>query len=108
MALPLPDEKVHCHRTGFEKRCLDLVVSQKCNRWVGMEGTLRNSTSTDAVTVYDCADNWTLPMLIKLAERISFGLDGVQQATESLRNCVLEAQGYLPQRTIPKLMENGR
>jgi hypothetical protein len=39
----LPDEKIMCHHTAFEKRCFDMVTQSKCRKW-------RNLVMTDVQT----------------------------------------------------------
>lgn len=38
MTFELPKEDRWCHHTGFEKKCCELVTSQKCKRWRNLPG----------------------------------------------------------------------
>lgn len=60
MANHLPDEKIMCHRTGFDKSCFDMVVKCKCQLWVKVSGTPPQAEAP--VDYYACADSW-MPML---------------------------------------------
>ena len=66
----LPDEKIMCHRTGFEKRCFDMVVHCKCRAWVKVQGA--DPQTGEILDQFDCADHWapTLQMeAIKVARQ---------------------------------------
>lgn len=51
----LPDEKVMCHETAFEKSCFDMVTKCKCRKWVRMQG--KDPQTNADVDTYDCRDH---------------------------------------------------
>lgn len=85
MANNLPDKDLGCHRTGFEKKCRELVCGGICNRWIQISG--ENPNTGEAIHHYDCVDNW-MPLLT---------IENTQQARqmgaaiESFRNEMLKA-----------------
>lgn len=98
----LPDEKVMCHHTGFEKSCFDMVTRCKCPKWVKLTGM--NPNTGQPVDQYNCADHW-LPLLL---------VENSQQqrqtaaAVESFRNEMVDANvraGLLEQRPAKALLE---
>lgn len=50
----LPDEKIMCHHTHFEKRCFDLVTQSKCRKWRNLVGT--DPQTGTSLNVWDCVD----------------------------------------------------
>lgn len=82
---PFPDERVMCHRTGFEKSCRDMVVNKRCPLWMQIAGA--NPNTGEPINGYGCADAIT-PLLI---------IENSQQqrqtgaAIESFRNEMVEA-----------------
>lgn len=50
----LPDEKIMCHHTGFEKRCFDMVTQSKCRKWRYLWGT--DPQTGVQLSVWDCVD----------------------------------------------------
>lgn len=59
--MDLPDKDVGCHRTGFARKCRDLVVSGECKRWMQIHG--HNPNTGDPVSQSKCSDDW-LPLLL--------------------------------------------
>lgn len=57
----LPDDKVMCHETGFEKRCKDMVVNCHCRKWIQVMGN--NPNTGEPINRWDCSDAW-LPLLL--------------------------------------------
>lgn len=57
----LPDEKIMCHETGFEKSCRDMVVNKRCRKWIQIQGA--NPNTGEQVNKWDCTDAW-LPLLL--------------------------------------------
>lgn len=50
----LPDEKIMCHHTGFEKRCFDMVTQAKCRKWRNLLGV--DPQTGAQMNVWDCVD----------------------------------------------------
>jgi hypothetical protein len=50
----LPDEKIMCHHTGFEKRCFDLVTQSKCRKWRNVLGA--NPQTGEQMNIWDCIE----------------------------------------------------
>jgi hypothetical protein len=86
----LPDSKRGCHRTGFTRKCRDLLVSEECNRWIMIEGT--NPANGQPLSQWDCVDNWPIALLIDIAKKLVNGNTGVENAVLSFRNEMVEAQ----------------
>ena len=63
MSLDLPPLELGCHRTGFEKKCRDLVSCGLCNRWIGMTGM--DANTGQSVKPFDCVDNWHIALLLE-------------------------------------------
>lgn len=57
----LPDEKVMCHHTSFDKPCREMVVNGRCRKWVQIQGS--NPNTGEPVNKWDCVDAW-LPFLL--------------------------------------------
>lgn len=53
--MDLPDEKIMCHHTGFEKSCFDMVTKCKCRKWVSFIGA--HPQTGAEVNVTDCRDH---------------------------------------------------
>ena len=79
----LPDEKIMCHLTGFEKRCLDMVVTCKCRKWVRLQG--RDKDTGAPIDLYDCADHWGPQMQQQSTAQLSSQLDTIAQSIDHLR-----------------------
>lgn len=76
----LPDKDIGCHRTGFVRKCRDLVTQGICNRWKHVP--LQNPTADAAQLQYDCIDNWMFTLqLHQLKLQCETGA-----ALDSLRN----------------------
>ena len=81
----LPDDKVMCHETGFERSCRDMVINGRCRKWVQIQGT--NPNTGEPMNRWDCVDAW-LPLLL---------IENSQQqrqtaaAVESFRNETVKA-----------------
>lgn len=81
----LPDEKVMCHHTGFDKSCFDMVTRCKCPKWVKLQGV--NPNTGQEIEKYNCADHW-LPLLM-VENSLQQRQTGA--AVESFRNEMVEA-----------------
>lgn len=57
----LPPKERGCHRTGFERKCRELVAEGLCQRWVCVRGQ-HPQTGKDLDT-YGCAEDM-VPMLL--------------------------------------------
>lgn len=83
--MDLPGKDIGCHRTGFEKKCRELVCDGICNRWIMVQGA--HPQTGEQLNLYDCVDNW-MPVLM---------LENSQQqrqtaaAVESFRNEMVHA-----------------
>jgi hypothetical protein len=84
----LPNEKRGCHRTGFTRKCRDLVVNGECERWVGMSGMDPRTLSPIPGRTYKCIDDWQHDLLIDVANLTR----EAGAAQESFRNEVCEPQ----------------
>ncbi len=51
----MPDEKIMCHHTAFEKSCFDMVTKCKCRKWVHIQG--KDPQTNADVDTYDCRDH---------------------------------------------------
>ncbi len=76
----LPDEKVMCHETGFEKSCRDMVVNCRCRKWVSVRGT--NPNTGELLDRWNCSDAWLPLLLIENAQQSR----QIGAAVESFRN----------------------
>lgn len=92
--LNLPDEKVGCHHTGFEKKCRQLVCDGVCNRWIQIIGT--NPNTGEPVNQFDCVDNWT-PMLLIENSQLQRQTGA---AVESFRNVAVGPRPESPYKEI--------
>lgn len=63
----LPDEKVMCPYTGFEKKCFDMVVHCKCPKWVQVLG--HNPNTGEQMNRWACADSWMPLLTIENSQR---------------------------------------
>lgn len=63
----LPDEKTGCHRTGFTRKCRELVTSGECCRWRRLE--FRHPQTGVKEDRYDCIDNLTDILLLIIAQQ---------------------------------------
>ena len=75
----LPDEKIMCHRTGFQMSCFDGVTKCKCRLWTHVTGV---GPDGQAVDFYGCADE----IAVKLALTGAQETHQVGAAIESFRN----------------------
>ena len=66
-----------------------LVSSGRCGRWVTIAGEDPQTGAAQSKSM--CVDDWKPTLLIDVARKMG----GVQAATESFRNCLLEASGAL-------------
>lgn len=82
----LPPKDLGCHRTGFEKKCRDLVSDGLCNRWrhelVIVEGK--------QTTWFDCVDNWSS----HYSREAGMQVHGLYAIIESARNEILALAGH--------------
>lgn len=85
----LPDEKVMCHETAFEKRCRDMVVNCHCRKWIQVMGN--NPNTGEPINRWDCADAWAPLLAINTAQQAR----QTGAAVESLRNHVADPGGHV-------------
>lgn len=64
----LPDEKIMCHRTGFDKSCFDMVTRCKCRLWVKVQGM--HPQTEKIIDQYDCADAWMPTLILEVASMV--------------------------------------
>lgn len=57
----LPDKERGCHKTGFTRKCRDLVVNGECDRWMQIQG--KNPNTGEDINESKCIDDW-LPILL--------------------------------------------
>lgn len=76
----LPDEKVKCHRTAFEKSCRDMVVNCHCQLWVHISGFNRNTGQQ--MDHYACVDRVKVDLTIENTQ----AQQSTAKAVESTRN----------------------
>lgn len=76
----LPDEKVMCRYTGFDKSCFDMVTRCKCQHWVQLLGT--NPQTGDPVDRWGCSDVFQLHLLVENSQQSR----QTGAAVESFRN----------------------
>lgn len=106
----LPDEKIHCHYTGFTKRCKDLVVEGKCCKWVNVMG--ENPNTGQMVTQYACADSYAHLLLVQMAmtnNQVSASHDKHTNEMRGFRNDMREVNGLpeLPFAELPRMIRKG-
>lgn len=90
--MDLPDKDRCCHHTGFEKSCLKLVTTRKCQRWSKVWGVPAGETAPR--DIYDCIDDHahTLRLTsIVSTEYTGKALDKVHNATQEHRRNVYAA-----------------
>lgn len=58
----LPDEKIYCHRTGFQKTCFECVTGKKCQLWMQLQ--MINPQTGEQMDRWGCKD--ALELLINL------------------------------------------
>lgn len=80
----LPDEKVKCHLTAFEKSCKDMVLNHSCRKWVKLQ-CKHPQTGAD-VDKWDCADTWAPLLDVAIIQAIENSVGGLHAATNSFRN----------------------
>ena len=78
--MDLPDKDIGCHRTGFEKKCRQLVCDGICNRWIEVMGM--NPQSGEQIKHYDCVDNWMPTLMLENSQQQR----QTAAAVESFRN----------------------
>jgi hypothetical protein len=82
---PFPDDRIMCHRCGFEKSCKSLVSEGQCRLWMQVLG--KHPQTDESLSQWGCADEF-LPLLI---------IENSQQqratgaAVESFRNEMVKA-----------------
>lgn len=94
----LPDEKVRCHRTGFQETCFRCVTEFKCRLWkrVTLEGDPRTppGAAVKPVDHYDCVDSLIdlyLQDQLRRQLQTTATVDKVTTAVDTLRREVKEA-----------------
>ena len=65
----LPDAKRGCHRTGFEKPCIELLSSGKCDRWKVLPGEDPNTKA--ARQEWGCIDDLMLAALYSVGASLN-------------------------------------
>jgi hypothetical protein len=65
----LPDPKKGCHRTGFEKPCMELLSSGKCDRWKVLPGEDPNTKA--ARQEWGCIDDLMLVALYSVGASLN-------------------------------------
>ena len=70
--------------------CGDANGCQACYFWTHLEGT--NPITGEKISGYDCIEHWKVMIGLHQIRLMGNGLDGVQAATESLRNEVARQQ----------------
>lgn len=63
----LPDEKIMCHRTGFQVSCYDGVTKHKCRLWCHVSGT--DATGKD-IDVFGCGDELDIKLLHEISKEM--------------------------------------
>ena len=63
----LPDERIMCHRTGFQVSCFDGVTKHRCRLWCHVSGTDAMGKDID---VYGCADELSIKLLHEVAKEV--------------------------------------
>jgi hypothetical protein len=58
----LPDKDIGCHRTGFTRKCRELVAAGECNRFIQVQGM--HPQTEERFSRWDCVDNWAPLLLI--------------------------------------------
>ena len=86
--MQLPDNELGCHRTGFEKKCRELVAGGVCQRWERNPGIAGKHPNTgEDLPKYDCKDHWAYTAtLVGNAQMHQLGA-----AIESFRNEMVRA-----------------
>ena len=90
--MDLPDEKRGCHRTGFTRRCRDLVVSGECQRWMQVLGVHPNTG--DRINKYNCIDDWAPVLMMensKLQRETGAAIESFRNETVAHGNALLAA-----------------
>lgn len=81
----LPSKDVYCHRTGFRKRCYDMVTKCKCQLWVGIDGA--HPGTGEKIVGYGCADQLRTLLIMENTQQVH----QLGAAVESLRNEEVDA-----------------
>ena len=63
----LPDEKIMCHRAGFQVSCFDGVTKHKCRLWCHVDGTDAKGRDVD---VFGCADELVVKLIHESAKEM--------------------------------------
>lgn len=63
-----PNKDIWCHRTGFKKRCFDMVTNRGCQLWVHVQGT--DPQTEQIVSHGACADSWMPKLTIEVAQMV--------------------------------------
>ena len=58
----LPDEKIMCHYTGFNKSCFDMVTKCKCQKWSKLTGM--DPQTGKMLDHFACADQHIITLLL--------------------------------------------
>lgn len=82
----IPPKELGCHRTGFARKCRDLVVGEECDMWRSHQV----QEGSEIFTGFDCLDKWKA----QFARDTVVGLDAVYKITESMRNEFMALAGY--------------
>jgi hypothetical protein len=76
----LPDKKVWCHKTGFEKKCFDMVTKKGCELWGYKVGLDRNTGQHEQV--WGCTEKFAFGLQIELIQQMR----ELGAAMEGMRN----------------------
>ena len=87
----LPHAEIGCHRTGFSRKCRELVAAGECCRWVQVQGM--DPQTGEKFSRSDCVDNWGPMLAIEQGRK----LNEIGAAVESLRNETTKAHAQAAQ-----------
>lgn len=96
----LPNEKVMCHRTAFEKSCFDMVTRCKCQLWIGVHGV--NPNTGVEIDRYECGDKTASMQRMEIASLI----DQVAGSLQSERNEIIKRLDVSNLQTAHVLLSN--
>jgi hypothetical protein len=95
--MDFPDKDRCCHRTGFEKSCLELVATRKCQRWRKVYGQPAGEVAPR--DIYDCIDDHAHTLRINAIA----STDYAGAATDKMHNGI--AQRYAERSTMIALTD---
>jgi hypothetical protein len=97
----LPDKKVMCPYTGFQKSCWEGVAEHSCPKWIHILGSDPNTGQQ--VDKYGCNDSFQHILMIENSQMQR----QTGAAVESFRNEMVKASVYpmLPPAEQPRLID---